>query len=106
MAMAMAVIVVMMVVAVMMIMVVIMPVARFQKVRLDFQNAVEIERAALEHIGQRHLAAFGTMQLGIWVDAPNPCLDFGKLRLRDKVGLVEHDDVGERDLVLGFRLVL
>ncbi len=46
------------------------------------------------------------MQFGIGIDAANPRLDFGEFGLGDEVGLVEHDDVGERDLVLGFRRVL
>ena len=99
------VVIVMMVVAVVM-MVVIMIVAGFEEVRLDVEDAVEIERAALEHVRQRHLAALGAMQLGIGVDAADARLDLGQLGLGDEIGLVEHDDVGEGDLVLGFRRVL
>ena len=36
----------------------------------------------------------------------NPRLDLGQFGFGDEVGLVEHDDVGERDLVLGLGRVL
>ena len=104
-AMAVAVIVVMAVVMIV-VMVMIMIVADFEEFRLDLEDAIEIERAALQHVRQRHLAALGAMQFGIGVDAADPRLDFGEFRLGDEVGLVEHDDVGERDLVLGFGRVL
>ena len=103
--MAVAVIVVMiMAVIVMVVMIVI--IAGVEKFRLDLQDAIEIERAALQHVRQRDLAALGAMQLGIGVDGADPRLDFGQFGLGDEIGLVEHDDVGERDLVLGFRRVL
>ena len=106
-AMAVAVIVVM-IMAVMMIvvMVMIVIVAGLEEFRLDFEDAVEIERAALQHVRQRHLAALGAVQLGVGVDAADARLDLGEFGLGDEIGLVQHDDVGERDLVLGFRRVL
>src|SRR6202022_607059 len=96
-AMAVAVILTIMVVVMIMMIVVI---AGFQKFRFDLEDAIEIERAALQHVGQRDLATLGAMQFGIRVDAANPRLDFGKFSLGNEIGLVEHDDVGERDLVL------
>ncbi len=86
--------------------VVIVTVAGVQKFRLDLKNAIQIERAALQHIRQRDLAALGAVQLCVGIDAADAGFDFGQLGLGDKVGLVQHDDVGERDLVLGFRRVL
>ena len=102
--MAVAVIVVM--VMAVMVMVMIVAVAGLEKFRLDLEDAIEIERAALQHVRQRHLAALGAVQFGVGVDGANPRLDFGQFGLGDEIGLVEHDDVGERDLVLGFRRVL
>src|SRR5437879_1876517 len=87
-------VIVVMVMVVGVIVIVIVTVAGFEKFRFDLEDAIEIERAALQHIGQRDLAALGTMQLGIGVDAANPGLDFGQFSLGDEVGLVEHDDVG------------
>ncbi len=84
----------------------VMTVAGIEEFRLDLENTVQIERAALQHVGQRHLAALGAVQLGVGVDAADPRFDFGQLCLGDEIRLVEHDDVGERDLVLGFRRVL
>ena len=102
----MAVAVIVVIMAVVMIVVMIVAIAGFEKFRLEFEDAVEIERAALQHVGQRDLAALGAMQFGIGVDAADPRLDFGQFRLGDEVGLVEHDDVGEGDLVLGLGRVL
>src|SRR6185312_15163140 len=100
-------VIMMMIVAMMMVMIVmIVAVAGFEKIRLDIEDAVEIERAALQHVGDRHLAALGAMQLGIGVDAADAGLDLRKLGLGDEISLVQHDDVGERDLVLGFRRIL
>src|SRR5207245_11679966 len=62
------------------VMVVIMIVAGFQEVRLDLENAVEIERAALQDVLQRDLAALGAVQLGIRIDAADPRLDLCKDR--------------------------
>ena len=42
------------------------------------------------------------MQLGVRIDPANPRLDLAQLGVVHEVGLVDEDDVGERDLVLGF----
>jgi len=57
-AMAVAVIVVIMAV----VMIVIVAIAGVEKFRLEFEDRIEIERAALQHVGQRDLAALGAMQ--------------------------------------------
>ena len=51
-AMAVGMIVVVMIVVVIMMMVMIVAVAGVQKFRLDLEDAIEIERAALQHVGQ------------------------------------------------------
>src|SRR4051812_25999600 len=94
--------IVVVVVVVIMMMVMIVSVAGIEKYRFDLENAIEIERAALQHVGQCYLATLGAMQLCVRIDAADPRFDFRQLRLGDEIGLVEHDDVGERDLVLGF----
>ena len=104
-AMAVAVIMIM-VVTVAVVMIVVMAVTGFEKFRLQLEDAIEVERAALQHVLQRDLATLGAMQFGVRIDAANARLDFGKLCLGNQIGLVEHDDVGKRDLVLGFRRVL
>src|SRR2546426_11491388 len=103
MAVTMAVIVTIMVVIVTVMIVVI---AGVEKFRLEFEDAIEIEGAALQHVGQRDLAALGAVQFCVRIDSAYPRLDLGKFSLGDEIGLVEHDDVGERDLVLGFGGVL
>ena len=84
----------------------IVTVAGVEEFRLDLQDAIQIERAALQHVRQRDLAALGAVQFCVRVDAADAGLDFGQLGLGDEVGLVQHDDVGERDLVLGFGRIL
>src|ERR1700722_14210338 len=99
----MAVIVVMMVIVVMTVVVMmVMVVAGIQKLRFDLQDTIEVERPALQYVRQRNLAAFGAVQFGIGVDGPNPRFDFGEFSLGNQIDLVEHDDISERDLVLGF----
>src|SRR4051794_30915759 len=109
-AMAVGVIVAMVMVMVMVMMVVMMIVvvfiARVEKFRLEFEDAVEIEGAALQHVGQRHLAALGAVKFGVGVDGANPGLDLIEFGLGDEISLVEHDDVGKRDLVFGLGRVL
>ena len=56
-------------------------VAGVEEFRLDLEDAVEIERAALQHVGQRHLAALGAVQLGVGVDGADPGLDLGQFGL-------------------------
>src|ERR1700738_4130376 len=94
-AMAVAVMVVVAVMVMIVIMVVI--VAGLEKIRLDVEDAVEVEGAALQDVRQRNLAALGAVQFGIRVDAANPRLDLGELTLGDEVRLVQPDDIGGRE---------
>ena len=84
----------------------IVTVAGVEEFRLDLEDAVQIERTALQHVRKLDLAALGAMQLCVRIDAADARLDFGQLRLGDEVGLVQHDDVGKGDLVLGLGRVL
>ena len=88
------------------VMVMIVTVAGVEEFRLDLEDAIQIERAAFQHVRQRDLAALGAVQFCVRVDAADAGLDFGEFGLGDEVGLVQHDDVGEGDLVLGFRRIL
>ena len=91
-----------MMVAVLVVVVVIVDV---EKVGFDVQDAVEIEGAALEHLGDRDVAFRRLMQARVGVDGADARLDFGQLRRCDEIDLVEDDDVGEGDLVLRLRSV-
>src|ERR1700730_3640960 len=86
---AMAVIVVMMIVVVVVVVAVV--IAGVEKFRLEFENAVEIERAALQHIRQCDLAALGAMQLGIGADCADPRLDFIEFGLAAELSIVQDD---------------
>ena len=46
-----------------------------EKIGLDVEDAVEIERPALQHVRKRDAAALGPVQFGIGVDAADPRLD-------------------------------
>src|SRR4051812_10419670 len=81
------------------------PVA-LQELGLDLQDAVEVERVAAEDLGQRDPATLGPVHLGIRVDPADSRLHLAQFIGRDQIGLVEQDDVGERDLVLGLRRIL
>src|SRR5262249_47358056 len=50
-----------------------------QELRLDIEDAIEIEGIAPQHLGQRNLAAFGGMQLGVGIDAADARLDVSQL---------------------------
>ena len=72
----------------------------FEEVRVDLHGAVEIEAADAEdlvHVDGRILAA---MHRRGGVDRMQTLRELIELCRRDEVGLVEQDDVGERDLLL------
>ena len=77
-----------------------------EEVRLDIEDAIEIEGVAAEHLVERDLRARGLVHFGIRVDAADAGLDFAQLLGRHQIGLVDQDDVGEGDLVLGLGRVL
>ena len=97
-------VVVMAIVIVVVIMVVVV-VVDGEEFRLDVEDAVEIEGAALEHVGDLDVALLRAMQPRVGVDRADARLDFAQFGRRDEIGLVEDDDVGEGDLVLRLRRV-
>ena len=86
--------------------VIVIVVLGLQKLRLQFEDAVEIEGLAVEHGVERDIAFPGAVQFGVGIEAANARLDLFQFVLVHKVDLVEQDDIGENDLVLGFRRVL
>src|SRR4029077_18657751 len=70
-------------------------IAGLQEVRLDVQDAIEIEGAPAENLGQRQGAAHRVVQLGVGIYAADARLDLGQLVGGDKVGLVDDDHVRE-----------
>ena len=76
-----------------------------EEFRLDLHDAVEVEGIAPEHLRQGNPAALGLVQLGVRIDAADARLHLAERVGFDQIGLVEQDDVGERDLVLRLRSV-
>src|SRR3984885_2671367 len=91
----------MMVVAAVVVMVIVVLLA-YEEVRFDIENAVEIEGTALEHIGKRDVTLLGSMQRRVRVDGADARFDLAQFGRADKIRLVDDNDVGEGDLVLGF----
>src|SRR4029079_842032 len=89
-------------IAVVMIVAVMVVAVALEKFRLQMEDAVEVERIAAEHFVKRHLRPLGLVQPGVAIDAADARLDLVKFGRRDQIGLVDQDDVGKRDLVLGF----
>ena len=87
-------------------MIVVMLVRRLQELRLDVEDAVEVERIAAEHLVDPDFRALGAMQPRIRIDAADARLDFGEFGRRDQIGLVDEDDVGKGDLVLRLGRIL
>ena len=77
-----------------------------QKLRLDIEDAVEIEGVAAQNLIERDLRPLGAMQLGVGIDAADAGLDLAQLGIGDQIGLVEQDHVGKGDLVLGLGRIL
>ena len=87
-------------------MIVMMMLAGLQEIRLEIEDAVEVEGVAAEHLRQRDGAALGLVHARIGIDAADARLDVAQLLGRHQVGLVDEDHVGEGDLVLGLGRVL
>ena len=81
-----------------MIMIVKRMVVGVEKIRLQFQDAIEIEGIALQYCIKRHCRFHGAMHGGVGVDAANAGLDLRQLLFGRKIGLVEDDDIGKSDL--------
>src|SRR5580704_53477 len=103
---AVVVMIIMMVVMVTMIVtlfVVIVLLATIEERRLDLEDAVEVERIAAKHRGERHRAALGAVEARIRIDGADAPFDLGEVGCADEVRLVDEDHVGKGDLVLGLR---
>ncbi len=77
-----------------------------EELRIERQDAVEIEGAAIEHAIEGDGATLGLVDDGVRVDGADARLDRLQFGRRDEIGLVEEDDVGEADLLLRLRAVL
>src|SRR5690348_12351251 len=70
--------------------VVMMMIVRLQKIRLMFQNFVQIKAAEAKDLVQRHIAALRMHDLGKTVDGANLAFHLLKLIRFHKVGLIEN----------------
>src|SRR5262252_4184391 len=95
-----------MIMSMIVIVIVVMMTTVAEEFRLELHDAVEIESITPEHLRQRNPAALGLVQLGVGVDPADARLHFAERVGLDQIGLVEQDDVGERDLILCLRRVL
>src|SRR5437764_3415289 len=68
-------VVVIMAVVIMIVMVMMIVFVGTKKIRLEIEDAVEIERIAAEDRIERHLGALRLVQLGVWIDAADARLD-------------------------------
>ena len=81
--------------------------ARLQKIRLDVQNAVEVEGVAAEHfLASEYSQRWVRCSRGVRIDPADTAFDLLQFVLADEVGLVEQDHVGECDLVLRLGRIL
>ena len=94
-----------MMVAAIMIVVMIMVVLADEEVRLDVENAIEIEGAALKHVRNRDVAFLRSMERRVGIDRADARLHLTQFGRADEIGLIDNDDVGKGDLVLGFRRI-
>ena len=54
----------------------------FEEVRLDIEDAVEIEGVAAEHLDERDVGALGLVQFGVRIDAADAGLDLAQFGRR------------------------
>ena len=100
------VVIVMIVVMVLMVVMVMIVVVVVEEMRVVLQHAAEVEGTAVEHLFQTDAGALGLVDPGGRIDGAHRRFDVAQLLRRHQVGLVEHDHVGEGDLVLGLPGVL
>ena len=101
---AMVVMVVAMVIMIMTMVIVIVTIL-LQEMGLQLHDPIKVEGVATEDLVQGHIRARRLVEFGVGVDGADPHFDIAQLGRRDEVRLVEEDDVGEGDLVLGLRCI-
>ena len=70
------------VVVIVVVVVVVIVVVDLQERRLDVEDAIEIEGATLQHVGDGDVAALGAVQRRVGVDAADSRLDLAQLGRR------------------------
>ncbi len=76
-----------------------------QKLRLDLEDALQVEGIAVQHFIDRHIAFRRLVKFRIRVDGADAAFDLGQLFRRHEIDLIEQDDIGEGDLIFRFRRI-
>lgn len=80
--------------------------ALLKEMRIVFERALQVEGALIEHASEIDARAAGLVDAGGRVDGADDILDHIKFFRGHEVALVDDDDIGEGDLVLGLAAVL
>jgi hypothetical protein len=72
----------------------------------DLEDSIEVERIAPEHLVDVDVRPLGPVQSGVRIERANACLELTQFVRCHQIGLVDQDDIRERDLVLGLGRVL
>ena len=79
---------------------------RFKELRVDFDGAVEVEAADVQHLLDRDVGVLRAVDLRHGVDGVQAFLESSEFGRGDEVGLVENDDVRETNLFHGLGRVV
>src|SRR5258708_40352814 len=71
--------------------------------RLDFEDAIEAESVSPQYPAELDATSLRPVDRRVGVDPADPMFDRGQAALIDKIDLVDENDVGKRELLLGFR---
>src|SRR5204863_278456 len=85
------------------IMVMVLVIITFEKIRLDIENAIEIEGVASQHFHKRDLATLGPVQPRIGIDAADARLDLGQFAGCHEIGLVEQGSLAGTEVAGEYR---
>src|SRR5262245_42431220 len=81
--------------------VVVMMLSAVQEGGFDFEDPIEIEGIAPEHLVNVDVRALGPVQSGVRIKRANACFELAQFLRRHQIGLVDQDDIREGNLVLG-----
>src|ERR1700758_2827463 len=71
--------------------------------RLDFEDTIETESVTSQYPAEFDATALSPVDRRVGVDPADAMFDRGQAALVDKIDLVDENDIGKRELLLGFR---
>src|SRR5689334_12608267 len=74
-----------------------------EEARLDLEDTIEAESVSPQHLGEFKAAALRPVDRRVRVELADAAFDCGQAALVNEIDLVEENDVGKRELLLGFR---